>query len=531
LGYTELVLYSNCYVKSTLSKGGQMNIEDGFLIKLIIFLLICVCTISAAQATNQIVNSSTYTLPQNTEVSHIVIKYREGTGIKIRNGHLISQANKLLPPGIDPSKIASDIAVIESIAKTNKFLMKRTFDSVTEDRIDVMRKRGATRLKKQLPDLNLFHNMHLPKGSRYGGVEKILEHLNRIKIVEVAYAQPTPQPANPTNTPNYINDQGYLMVPPSGIDAKFAWTINGGRGQGVNIIDVEGAWRTTHEDMPNLFSDSGNQMDDLGWRNHGTAVLGVIGAIDNGSGISGISNQSSIGVQSINSTTTANAILNAANIVGAGGIVLIELHAPGPDDGSACMCNVDQCNYVAMEFWQANFDAIQVATANGVIVVEAAGNGSADLDSAAYNDAFNRNVRDSGAILVGASLSNKRSPTCWTNFGTRIDVHGWGENVVTMGYGDLFKGDNREEDRFYTAQFSGTSSASPIIVGAAACIQGVAINLGHAPFDSMTMRALLVETGTLQTDDLERNIGPLPNIRTAIESIITPPQNLRLLIQ
>gem|GEM_PF-5412422 len=41
-----------------------MNIEDGFLIKLIIFLLICVCTISAAQATNQIVNSSTYTLPQ-----------------------------------------------------------------------------------------------------------------------------------------------------------------------------------------------------------------------------------------------------------------------------------------------------------------------------------------------------------------------------------------------------------------------------------------------------------------------------------
>jgi serine protease len=166
--------------------------------------------------------------------------------------------------------------------------------------------------------------------------------------------------------------------------------------------------------------------------------------------------------------------------------------------------------------------------------VEVAGNGSADLDSAAYNNAFNRNVRDSGAILVGASLSDQRSPTCWTNFGTRVDVHGWGENVVTMGYGDLFTGDHNKENQFYTAQFSGTSSASPIIVGSAASIQGVANNLGLAQFDSMAMRELLVGTGTVQTGDLARNIGPLPNIRAAIESINTqlpPPRNFNIIIQ
>lgn len=502
-----------------------MNKKYGFFGRLIISFVICVCAAaSAVQATTQIANETKYKLPQNAEVSHVVIKYKEGTGIKMRSGLLISQANKSLPPEIRTSDLISDIAVIESIVRDNKFLIARTFDTISEDKLRVMRETGKTRSKKKLPDLNLFHTIYLPKHKKYGGVEKILERLNQLKIIEIAYAQSTPEPANHLVTPNYEQSQGYLMPPPNGIDAQFAWTINGGRGQGVNIIDVEGAWRTTHEDIPTLFSDSGNHFNDLNWRNHGTAVLGVISATDNGNGISGIANQSAIGVQSINDTTTANAILEAANNVGVGGIVLIELHALGPDDGSACTCNIGQCNYIAMEFWPDSFAAIQTATANGVIVVEAAGNGSADLDSAAYDNAFNRDIRDSGAILVGASLSSQRSPTCWTNFGDRVDVHGWGENVVTIGYGDLFTGNHGEENRFYTAQFSGTSSASPIIVGSAASIQGIANNLGLAQFDSIGMRGLLSETGTLQTNDLERNIGPLPNLRAAIEDIIMPPQ-------
>ena len=76
---------------------------------------------------------------------------------------------------------------------------------------------------------------------------------------------------------------------------------NGGRGEGIKIIDVEGAWNTSHEDMPTLFSDSGTHYNDLMWRNHGTAVVGVIAAIDNGYGISGIANQAMVGVQAVQS--------------------------------------------------------------------------------------------------------------------------------------------------------------------------------------------------------------------------------------
>ena len=54
-----------------------------------------------------------------------------------------------------------------------------------------------------------------------------------------------------------------------------------------------------------------------------------------------------------------------------------------------------------MEYWQANFDVIRNATAKGIIVVEGAGNGTMNLDSSIYDGRFDRNVRDSGAIMVG----------------------------------------------------------------------------------------------------------------------------------
>jgi hypothetical protein len=170
-----------------------------------------------------------------------------------------------------------------------------------------------------------------------------------------------------------------------------------------------------------------------------------------------------------------------------------------------------------MEYWQGEYDAIATATANGVVVVEAAGNGSANLDDAAYGGRFNRAVRDSGAILVGASTSTTRVPMCWTNFGGRVDVHGWGENVVTMGYGDLF---SSGEDQYYTSFFSGTSSASPIVTGAAASVQGAARASGRAALDSRAMRSLLAGTGTAQANDARR-IGPLPDLRRALTQLRT----------
>src|SRR5205085_10068201 len=133
-----------------------------------------------------------------------------------------------------------------------------------------------------------------------------------------------------------------------------------------------------------------------------------------------------------------NSVNRSAAQLRFGDIMVIEQHAPGPDSGLTAVCNASQFEYVAMEYWDANFDAIKNATSRGIIVVEAAGNGSMNLDSSIYGGAFNRAVRDSGAIVVGAGTSfGGRAPECWTNFGSRVDVQGWGDSVATPGGGDL----------------------------------------------------------------------------------------------
>jgi hypothetical protein len=169
-----------------------------------------------------------------------------------------------------------------------------------------------------------------------------------------------------------------------------------------------------------------------------------------------------------------------------------------------------------MEYWQAEFDAIAAATANGVLVVEAAGNGSASLDDARYGGLFDRAKRDSGAILVGASDGAGRVPPCWTNHGSRIDAFGWGLGVTTTGYGSRFNPGG--EDQFYTGSFSGTSSASPVIVGAVASVQGVVLAGGCPALTAPQMRELLLRTGTPQSSG-SQYIGRMPDLRAAIEDI------------
>ena len=226
--------------------------------------------------------------------------------------------------------------------------------------------------------------------------------------------------------------------------------------------------------MPTLFHQGGTQSNDLPSRNHGTAVLGVMVAPANGYGVTGIVNGASAGFESIGSQSPASAIANAAIAAGISGLVVIPLQRQGPGTpNSPCNCS-GACDFVPVEYEQADYDAIANATANGTIVVEAGGNGATNLDDSVYGGTFNRMVRDSGAILVGASESNARTPTCFTNYGSRIDMHGWGLNVATLGYGDLFNPNNDENQR-YTGIFNGTSSASPIVTGAASSVIGVSL--------------------------------------------------------
>src|SRR2546421_51668 len=57
-----------------------------------------------------------------------------------------------------------------------------------------------------------------------------------------------PPPGEPT--PDFTGLQEYLnSASEGGIDARYAWRKRGGKGNDVNIIDIEGAWRFSHEDL------------------------------------------------------------------------------------------------------------------------------------------------------------------------------------------------------------------------------------------------------------------------------------------
>ncbi len=326
-------------------------------------------------------------------------------------------------------------------------------------------------------------------------------------------------PSCPINTPSFESYQGYLGAAPHGIDAPAAWRW-GMRGQGIWFADVEGGWNAKHEDLPGdrITHVIGREINDPGWRSHGTAVLGEVVGKDNGKGVVGIApDVERVFTASIGSTSPANAIDTAARKLRPGDVLLIELQTTGP-----------RGRYLPMEWYDDVYDAVRAATDRGVVIIEAAGNGNEDLDHKTYKGKFDRTKRDSGAIMIGAGGPprdgfNDREKLDFSNYGSRVDVQGWGRMVATLDYGDLQQcedgsDDWRYTDRHYTNTFSGTSSASPIVAGAAVLVQGLAKQRGKV-LTPRALRDLLAKTGTPQAGDTKKHIGPRPNLARAIQGL------------
>ena len=128
--------------------------------------------------------------------------------------------------------------------------------------------------------------------------------------------------------------------------------------------------------------------------------------------------------------------------------------------------------------------------------------------------------------LAGSAVSTQiigvpRSRIWFSNYGKIVNVQGWGFHVSTLAYGDL-QG-HKSENRWYTARFSGTSSASPIVTGAVACLQGRAVAKHGAPLSPEKVRKILMATGTPQVAGpgvpLTERIGPQPNLVEAMKLV------------
>lgn len=352
----------------------------------------------------------------------------------------------------------------------------------------------------------------------------LVAHLRTLSNVEMAYVAPSKPPAPPASmTSSLVSStiaardlepkQVYLNgANDSGVDAKWAWDTPGGSGKNVSVVDIEYGWYTNHEDLTalrNAVISRGNVT--ASWEDHGTAVAGELWADRDGKGVTGIVYDSDAKLSHAsfdNDWQPARAVETAIRNTTAGDVILLEQQIEGCGGG-----------FAPVEVVPSVYDVIKAATGRGIHVVEAAGNGSQNLDSSCYGGAeFPGGKGDSGAIIVGAGSSSTcsrtpRKPMHYSSYGTRVDLQGWGECVYSTGFGDA---EGRSNNTNYTKVFSGTSSAAPIVTGVVASVSSIAEERGLT-LTPAEMRTLLKETGLAQTG--RKNIGPLPNIRRAVEQL------------
>lgn len=371
------------------------------------------------------------------------------------------------------------------------------------------------------PDLSQWYRLRVRPGQ---DIARVIDELNAMPAVEIAYPAPLPVPA--PATPSYQANQYYQQPAAySGIDIEYARTVAGGTGSNVRVLDIEYSWNTNHEDLSKLRASgasvpNGTPYDPFADNNHGTAVMGQLIADSNAIGVTGlVSGATARYTNAMNRERgydLANAILTAAGALRAGDVMLIEQQAAGPGGCSG---------YIPVEWIGSVYDAIVVAVNKGVHVVQAGGNGNMNLDTTScFGSPFPGGKADSGSIIVGAGGPRstawctdsvaERAKQPFSTYGQRVNVQAWGRCVTTTGYGNLYNGG---VNAYYTRTFSGTSSASPIVTAAVAALSSIAKQRGIT-LTPRKMRELLTTTGTAQAGTGGR-IGPLPDLRAAIAQL------------
>ena len=381
---------------------------------------------------------------------------------------------------------------------------------------------GESRARTVGPDLSLWFSVRVEGGRE--AVARLVNDLNADPAVEIAHPVAIPETAvirepvvaappagRDALTPDFTGMQGYLYDPPAGLDAPAAWAIPGGTGVDVKFIDVELGWTPDHEDFDfgNYFYQGGAAFDPS-YEGHGTAVLGEVIGRHNDYGIDGFAPDVEYGVVAITVAEWPNVphyFQEAVDNLDPGDVWLIELQ----------MYPAGR-NATPMEWLQANYDVIWTGCWSlGIVCVEAGANGTQNLDDPSWNGVFDRNVRDSGAIMVAAGTPTGRVAEWFTNWGTRMDVHAWGSQIVTTGYGDLYNGGTLQTR--YTATFGGTSGASPMVTGSVACLQGIAKQNVATTLTPLQLRTILHDTGIDHLDPV-KEIGPRPDLAAASDAVL-----------
>ena len=327
--------------------------------------------------------------------TEIGLKFAHGSGVRLQDGRFVRATPSDDLRAINEHLARTAVASAPLYAQDRRWLEQFTAT-------------GEARTGKTLHDLTLFFRLKFAQGTDPGA---LCDTLNTFDVVEIAWPfgrveDPT-APLMAAGTPNFQSQQNYRERAPLGVDGDYGNRFSGGRGIGTLIADVETGWTYDHEDIINhaLGNVIGLSGAPYPW-DHGTAVLGELVGEDNGFGVLGLCVDATTVMSSHLGSGSNNptAISAAAQALSPGDSLVIEVQCyNGPPSPHPC------------EYTPGVFSIIQAATANGIHVFAAAGNGNNNLDSSAYGGAFNRSVRDSGSVMVGASDGSSLNKASFSN--------------------------------------------------------------------------------------------------------------------
>jgi serine protease len=411
--------------------------------------------------------------------------------------------------------------------------VKRVFTSLTEGEIQELAGLARERDPTYDPPERLFLTyfaVECPSGVDPDAVAREFRGWDAVELVYLE-GRPGPLPAvNPGND-GYFDQQGYIKPAPGGIGAEFAWTNvdPGGAGDEIGFVDLERGWALAHED---LLDKNGNKVvtelsngktgDNRDPRDHGTSVLGIVVSVDNDKGDVGVATHARARIVSewrpSGAFDSADAILAAVQQMKYGDVLLLETQYW-----------VDSNEPIwPIEVQDAVFRSIRLATALGIVVVEAAGTdtrGGHDLDAYPPDGSGPRMLnrcdsgfQDSGAVMVGgASSTVEHYRLSFSNYGNRVDCYAWGQNAHTLDTNPAGTATYQ-----YKGDFGGTSSAAAIVAGAALVIQGIAKTELGWRFSPGQVRAVLSDpaNGTRSHDPAVDKIGVMPDLQKILQDQI-----------
>lgn len=373
------------------------------------------------------------------------------------------------------SQLSAQVTGFSELLAAYDFKFQKTL-AFSDNDLERMEKeaRNLSGNANAIKNLRNIFDLILPEATdqQIYALKTAFDKMPQVRYTELVSTKPIQPPfVIPPTTPNYLSQQSYIGSNP-GVNMQYAWDM-GLKAQGIKIIDIEYGFNKNHEEFHqknNIYINPGyttHPLLDTSYTEHGTATLGIVVGDNGAYGVTGLAHDAQEVILFQEGTVEYGfnrnyAISLALKTCTAGDVVIYEMQTEGAN------ATTTSSNYVPAEYSQTVWNLTKAATDLGVIVVAAAGNGNQNLDAPEYTNYTNRG--NSGAIIVGAgSPTTTHFKLSFSTYGSRVDLQGWGMNVISSGYGDhsIIGGDFNQQ---YT-MFSGTSAATPIVASCVAVLQ------------------------------------------------------------